>query len=53
MRVKRGFVFPHWRNYTAGMRIPVTLICGFLGAGKSTLIHRIVAEHPGRALAWY
>ncbi|HCM27718.1 MAG TPA: hypothetical protein DIC34_14430 [Treponema sp.] len=28
------------------MKIPVTLICGFLGAGKSTFISRIVAEHP-------
>jgi len=28
------------------MKIPVTLICGFLGAGKTTFISRIIAEHP-------
>lgn len=28
------------------MRIPITLITGFLGAGKSTLINRIIREHP-------
>lgn len=29
------------------MNIPITLITGFLGAGKSTLINRVIAENPG------
>lgn len=29
------------------MSIPITLITGFLGAGKSTLINRVIAENPG------
>ncbi len=28
-------------------KIPITLITGFLGAGKSTLINRIISEHKG------
>jgi G3E family GTPase len=30
------------------MSIPITLVTGFLGAGKSTLINRVLAENPGR-----
>ena len=30
------------------MGVAITLITGFLGAGKSTLINRIVREHPNR-----
>lgn len=30
------------------MSIPVSLVTGFLGAGKSTLINRLMKEHPNR-----
>jgi G3E family GTPase len=29
------------------LSIPITLITGFLGAGKSTLINRVISENPG------
>lgn len=29
------------------MRIPITIVTGFLGAGKSTLINRIIRDNPG------
>jgi G3E family GTPase len=32
-------------------RIPVTVLTGFLGAGKTTLINRILSEHHGRRIA--
>jgi G3E family GTPase len=32
-------------------RLPVTLIGGFLGAGKTSLVHHLVTEHPGGHLA--
>lgn len=28
--------------------IPITLVTGFLGAGKSTLINKVMADNPGR-----
>ncbi|MGE4124689.1 MAG: GTP-binding protein, partial [Pusillimonas sp.] len=30
---------------------PITVITGFLGAGKTTLINRILAENHGERLA--
>jgi G3E family GTPase len=32
-------------------RLPVTLIGGFLGAGKTSLLHHLITEHPGGHLA--
>ena len=32
-------------------RLPVTLIGGFLGAGKTSLLHHLIAEHQGGHLA--
>jgi G3E family GTPase len=32
-------------------RLPVTLIGGFLGAGKTSLLHHIISEHQGGYLA--
>jgi G3E family GTPase len=32
-------------------RLPVTLIGGFLGAGKTSLLHHIISEHQGGHLA--
>ncbi|MGC6484384.1 MAG: GTP-binding protein, partial [Candidatus Puniceispirillales bacterium] len=32
-------------------RIPATVITGFLGAGKTTLIRRLIEEADGRRLA--
>ena len=33
------------------MAIPILLITGFLGAGKTTLINRLLSEPQGRRLA--
>ena len=35
----------------AAMRIPATVITGFLGAGKTTLIRRLIEQADGRRLA--
>ena len=35
----------------APSKIPVTIITGFLGAGKTTLVNRILTEHHGKKLA--
>ena len=32
-------------------RLPVTLVGGFLGAGKTSLLHNIITEHEGGYLA--
>ena len=34
-----------------GARLPVTLLSGFLGAGKTTLVNRILSEDHGRRVA--
>ena len=34
-----------------GERIPVTVVTGFLGSGKTTLVNRILAEQHGRKVA--
>lgn len=35
----------------AGLKIPVTIVTGFLGAGKTTLLQRLVRESSGRRIA--
>ena len=35
----------------SGGRIPVTVVTGFLGSGKTTLINRILSEQHGRNIA--
>ncbi|EMD39994.1 hypothetical protein CERSUDRAFT_103896 [Gelatoporia subvermispora B] len=35
----------------AGSTVPLTIICGFLGAGKSTLVKRILTERHGYRIA--
>lgn len=35
----------------SGGRVPVTVITGFLGSGKTTLVNRILAEQHGRKIA--
>jgi len=32
-------------------RLPITIVAGYLGAGKTTLINRILSANPGRKLA--
>lgn len=32
-------------------RVPVTVVTGYLGAGKTTLINRLIAASPGRRIA--
>ena len=32
-------------------RVPVTVVTGFLGSGKTTLINRILSEQHGRKIA--
>lgn len=36
---------------TASDRVPVTVITGFLGSGKTTLVNRILTEQHGRRIA--
>ncbi|QZT56490.1 CobW family GTP-binding protein [Mycolicibacterium austroafricanum] len=36
---------------TVDQRVPVTVITGFLGAGKTTLVNRILTEQHGRRIA--
>ena len=36
---------------TADTRIPATVVTGFLGSGKTTLINRILREQHGRKIA--
>ena len=31
--------------------LPVTLVAGFLGAGKTSLLHHLISEHTGGHLA--
>lgn len=35
----------------AVLKVPVTIITGFLGAGKTTLVNRILTEQHGKKLA--
>ncbi|MGH8144137.1 MAG: CobW family GTP-binding protein, partial [Steroidobacteraceae bacterium] len=32
-------------------RVPVTVLTGFLGSGKTTLVNRILSEHHGKRIA--
>ena len=32
-------------------RVPVTVLTGFLGAGKTTLVNRILTENHGKRIA--
>ncbi len=36
---------------TTDQRVPVTVITGFLGAGKTTLVNRILREEHGKRIA--
>ena len=42
---------PSADTLTADTRIPATVVTGFLGSGKTTLINRILREQHGRKLA--
>src|SRR6059036_3486602 len=39
------------RMSTSSARVPCTIVTGFLGAGKTTLIRHVLANAPGRRLA--
>lgn len=41
----------HSRDGSENTRIPVTVVCGFVGAGKSTLVRKVVADWPSGRLA--
>jgi G3E family GTPase len=43
--------FGRRRKYARGARIPVTVVTGFLGAGKTTLIRHFLAQPEGRGTA--
>lgn len=36
---------------SSGSRVPVTVVTGFLGSGKTTLVNRILGEQHGRKIA--
>jgi len=38
-------------NTNDDRRVPVTVLTGFLGAGKATLLNRILTENHGRRFA--
>jgi G3E family GTPase len=38
-------------SFILSARIPVTVLTGFLGAGKTTLVNRILSENHGRRIA--
>src|SRR5438552_1844698 len=43
--------FGRRQRHARGARIPVTIVTGFLGAGKTTLIRRFVQQPEGRNTA--
>jgi hypothetical protein len=43
--------FGRRRKHTRGARIPVTVVTGFLGAGKTTLVRRFLATPAGAGTA--
>src|SRR6185436_16622729 len=51
VRLRRGVVYV-WKgmmSQNTGERVPVTLVAGFLGSGKTTLVNRILsAQHAQR-----
>ncbi|KAI0632194.1 cobW-domain-containing protein [Trametes polyzona] len=42
---------PSGSSEQPGQTVPLTIICGFLGAGKSTLVRRILTERHGYRIA--
>merc|ERR1711991_277150 len=44
--------FPHWRSRMSDLsKLPVTVITGFLGSGKTTLISQLMQNPQGKRLA--
>ncbi|KAI0754905.1 cobW-domain-containing protein [Daedaleopsis nitida] len=46
-----GLLVPMENDKSEASTVPLTIICGFLGAGKSTLVRRILTERHGYRIA--
>lgn len=42
---------PKYRNKMSGSKIPVTVLTGFLGSGKTTLVNHILSASHGKKIA--